>query len=142
MGHDSRETDTVATPRCRRVLLLDDDEDMRNSLADVFTHFGVELCVCVGSLAELEARQAEALSCQIGILDVNLGPGQPSGIDAFGWLQRCGFAGRLVFLTGHACAHPLIVQAIRLPNVNLFQKPINLDSIRRLIEEGCPGREQ
>src|SRR4051812_36844302 len=111
MGHDSRETDTVAAARCRRVLLLDDDEDMRSSLADVFTLLGVELCVCIGSLAELEARQAEALSCQIGILDVNLGPGQPSGIDAFGWFQRHGFAGRLVFLTGHAGSHPLIVQA-------------------------------
>jgi DNA-binding NtrC family response regulator len=142
MGHNSRETDTVATDHGRRVLVLDDDEDMRNALADVLTHLGVELCVCVGSLAELEARQAEVLSCQIGILDVNLGPGQPSGIDAFGWLQRHGFAGRLVFLTGHACSHPLIVQAGRLPNVNLFQKPINLDTIEQLLEGASSGREQ
>jgi FixJ family two-component response regulator len=68
------------------------------------------------------------------ILDVNLGPGRRSGIDAYAWLRQKGYTGRIAFLTGHARDHPLVVQAHRVGKVEIFTKPIDPDQMRSLVE--------
>src|SRR5262249_22772584 len=89
------------------VVLIDDDEDLRASIADLVESCG-KRCLAVGSLAELVDHRAAALACELAIVDVNLGAAKPSGIDAYEWLRGEGFDGRIVFLTGHAPSHPLV----------------------------------
>ena len=82
-------------------VLLDDDTDLLEILSELLKerHFR---CLLARSLAELKALGPEVLAADVAVLDINLGAGQPSGIDAYDWLLGQGFAGRLLFLTGHA----------------------------------------
>ena len=94
-----------------RVLILDDDEDLREVLAELFRGtLGID-CVGAASMDELLEQRDRALSCKLAVLDVNLGPQSPSGFQAYSWLRSQGFAGRIVFLTGHAATRADVQEA-------------------------------
>lgn len=122
--------------RYDRVLVLDDDEDFCGSMADVLEMLDVR-CLALRSLADLKARGAEALGCGLAILDVNLGAGQPSGLDALYWLRENVFAGRVVFLTGHASSHPAVAEASRQTGVEVLGKPLTFEHLARLLGRGA-----
>ena len=44
--------------------------------------------------------------------------------------------GRIVFLTGHASTHPLVVEANRMGDAEIFSKPIDPDRLRSIVEGG------
>jgi DNA-binding response OmpR family regulator len=116
------------------VLLLDDDPD----LLDVLAWSLRELCgresVPLGSYAELVRQADEALSCELALLDVNLGPGVPSGVDALRWLRERGFGGRVAFLTGHARSHPLVMEAERMGGAAISTKPLSPEELAALVD--------
>jgi FixJ family two-component response regulator len=126
------------------VFLIDDDEDLLGALGDLIALISHRPCLTVGSLADLIAVAARALECELGIVDVNLGVDEPSGLDVYDWLRAQRFAGRIVFLSGHAPAHPLVQKACRLGHAQVFRKPIDVSCLRAVIE-GQPavarGRE-
>ncbi len=120
------------------ILILEDDEDVREMLTLSYETVG-EHCVTAGSLRELEQRGDEALGCRLAILDINLGSGQPSGIDAYAWLCEHHFGGRIAFLTGHARSHPLVAEALQL-GACVYEKPISVDDLVALAGAGAgPG---
>jgi FixJ family two-component response regulator len=121
------------------VVVLEDDEDLRTILCELLTLAGAEGCVGVGSLSALERNRVEALGCGLAILDINLGAGVPSGLDAYRWLRDNGFAGRTVFLTGHARSHPLVREALELAHVQVLSKPIESRVLLALLEDGPHG---
>jgi DNA-binding response OmpR family regulator len=104
--------------------LLDDDSDLLEILAELLQERGCR-CLLARSLDELKAFGPEVLSVDVAVLDINLGSGQPSGIDAYDWLVSQNFAGRLLFLTGHAHAHPLVARAERLNRATVLDKPLD-----------------
>jgi DNA-binding response OmpR family regulator len=114
-----------------RILMVDDDDDVVESVGDLIRLDGSH-CVGLHSLSELVQRRDEALACDLAILDVNLGRDQPSGLDAFAWLRAEGFAGRVVFLTGHAIGHPFVERACSMSGAQVLQKPIMLGELRTL----------
>jgi DNA-binding NtrC family response regulator len=114
-----------------RVAVLDDDEDLLDSLSDLLGTLGNADCVCLRSVAELTGRREAVLSCDLALLDINLGPGRPSGLDAYRWLREQDFGGRIVFLTGHARSHPLVAQARGFGNV--LEKPVDVDALLLLV---------
>jgi DNA-binding NtrC family response regulator len=117
-----------------RILFLDDNADLRGMFAETVTcHFGVE-CALAGSYDELTSMRDAALRCDLVILDVNLGSGK-SGIEAYDWLCSEGYAGKLIFLTGHAASHPLTRRAVELGRARVFEKPISLPMIESLLQE-------
>jgi FixJ family two-component response regulator len=118
-----------------RVLVLDDDADFRELLGELLIELGVRSCVTSGSLAELQRRDVDALACGLAILDINLGRGQPSGIDAFHWLVDRGFGGKTIFLTGHAASHPLVVEAATDAHVPILTKPMDASQLADLVQE-------
>jgi DNA-binding NtrC family response regulator len=105
-------------------VLLDDDADLLDILSELLEQRGCR-CLLARSLDELKALGPEALAADVAVLDINLGAGQPSGIDAYDWLLSQGFAGRLLFLTGHAHAHPLVARAERLNRATVLDKPLD-----------------
>lgn len=119
-----------------RILVLDDDDDLRELLCLFAENAGAEGCTVAASFDQLRAAEGDALSCDVAILDVNLGPGVPSGVDAYEWLREHRFAGKIVFLTGHARSHPLVRRALALPDVRVLEKPIDADELRCLMK-GC-----
>jgi DNA-binding NtrC family response regulator len=118
----------------RRVLVLDDDDDMRESLRALIELLGGD-CVTACSVSELIRRRSDVLSCDLAILDINLGHGLPSGIDAYNWLHRERFSGHVTFLTGHARNHPLVAQACQCHDAALLDKPIGILELRQVLAE-------
>lgn len=118
-----------------RILFVDDDLAVRSSMQDLLKSVGVARCVALGSLSEVQAHGDEALSTDVAILDVNLGRGKPSGLDVFHWLERAGYVGRVVFLTGHAANHPLVRQATESSRSSILEKPIGFDQLMAILSE-------
>jgi DNA-binding NtrC family response regulator len=116
------------------VLYVEDNDDLRELVVELVTVVFHRRCVGVGSYEELVSLGAEALGCSIAILDINLGPSRRSGIDAYAWLRNSGYAGRIVFLTGHAGTHPLVVEATHIGDADVFSKPIDPDRLRSIVE--------
>jgi DNA-binding response OmpR family regulator len=117
------------------VLLVDDDEDLREVLSEFLLMEGAR-CVAAASLAQVEAQAGAALATQLAILDVNLGLRQPSGVEVCRWLREHGFAGPIVFLTGHAATDPRVVEASSQPNTRVISKPVGSDTIADLVASG------
>ena len=114
------------------VLIVDDDTDVREMLGELLMTLGLHVALA-NSLTDVATLGRDALSCDFALLDVNLGPGTPSGLDVYDWLRKHQFSGQAVFLTGHAAQHPLVQEARRLANVMVFQKPIDFDVLERLL---------
>ena len=120
------------------VLFLDDDDDLRATFIDLVRTIFSRECHGIGSHRDLIALGEQALHCGVAILDINLGPQVPSGLDAYGWLRKHGFGGRIVFLTGHAASHPLVVEAKRLGDAEVVGKPVSLDTLTSMLEDVRP----
>lgn len=123
------------------VLFLDDDEDLRDTFTDLVRSVFDRDCHGLRSYRDLVTLGDQALDCGVAILDINLGPQAPSGLEAYNWLRRRGFSGRIVFLTGHANSHPLVVEASRLGDAEVVAKPVSFDALSSLLE-GKDSREE
>jgi DNA-binding response OmpR family regulator len=122
----------------RSVLLLEDDSDLRTVLCDLFDCYGAR-CTGVGSLNEMQNLLAHGrLPFDLAILDVNLGAGQPSGVDAYRWLRERSFSGEIVFLTGHGRSAPRVAEAYAL-GVKVLEKPVAIDDLVKLLREKRKG---
>jgi DNA-binding NtrC family response regulator len=115
------------------VVILDDDDDVRESVADLLESTASCRVHKAESVAELVRLDRTALACRVAILDINLGPSVPSGVDALRWLTDHRFAGRVIFLTGHARGLPLVEEAYRM-GVEVLSKPLGIDQLVALIE--------
>ena len=116
------------------VLYVEDNDDLRELVVELVTYVLKRRSVGVGSYEELVALGEEALRCSVAILDINLGSNRRSGLDAYAWLRANGYTGRIVFLTGHARTHPLVVEAQRIGDAQIFSKPIDPDRLRSIVE--------
>ena len=115
------------------VLLLEDDADQLEMLALALSLVCGRDSVRARSYAELVKISEVALGSAVALLDVNLGPQQPSGIDAYHWLREQKYRGRIWFLTGHARSHPLVAKALAAGDVQLVEKPISTDQLCALV---------
>jgi FixJ family two-component response regulator len=122
--------------RTTSVLFVEDDDDLREMFVALVDVVLERRCVAAGSYHELVSLGDQALQCGVAILDINLGPNRPSGIDAYAWLRQNGFTGRIVFLTGHASHHPLVVEAQRIGDAVILSKPVDPDRLRNVVEGG------
>jgi FixJ family two-component response regulator len=118
-----------------RVVFLEDDRDLRDAFADFASIMGSD-CLKLASYQDLLDHRGEVLDCDRAILDVNLGAGEPSGLDAFRWLRAQGFSGKVVFLTGHAATHPLVAEAHQIGNARVVAKPATVAVLHSLLDSG------
>lgn len=116
------------------VLFVEDSDDLRATFVELITVVVGLRCIGVASYQEVVALGNDVLGCSAAIIDINLGPGQPSGIDVYQWLRRVGYSERIVFLTGHASTHPLVTEAARIGDAEILSKPVDLDHIRLMVE--------
>jgi FixJ family two-component response regulator len=122
-------------------LFLDDDEDFCTTLTDLISIFTDREFYILRSYEELVAPGAPALDCGIAVLDINLAPGLPGGLDAYRWLKQQGFSGRVVFLSGHAESHPSVAEISRFPDVEILQKPVKFEALLALLAGEAPSSE-
>ena len=117
----------------QRVLVLEDDDDLRSLLCELLVFSGAKGCVSAASFEAMVRQKEQVLGCALALLDVNLGARAPSGLDAYHWLRENGFGGRIVFLTGHARSHPLVRQAHELTQARVLSKPIDANELMSLV---------
>ena len=115
------------------VFVIDDDEDMRSALGNLFASVGHEVEL-FGSTAEfLDKAPADAAGCLV--LDVRL-PGM-SGLDFQTKLLGTNAQIPIIFLTGHGDI-PMSVRAMKAGAVDFLTKPFRdqdmLDAVSRAIE--------
>ncbi|MBS2029309.1 MAG: response regulator [Deltaproteobacteria bacterium] len=115
------------------VLLLEDDADMVIALKDALELMTGKTCLAFTAFEELLRDADRAIHCRVAVLDINLGEGRPSGIEAYRWLKGHDFHGRVFFLTGHANTHPLVVEAGSLGEAAVVPKPVDLETLVGLI---------
>jgi FixJ family two-component response regulator len=118
------------------VVFVDDDADLRELFIELASSLDGRECLCAASLEELTRWRDRVLAAELVILDINLGAGVPSGLDAYRWLRGEGFRGRVAFLTGHAASHPLVAEARRIDGVRVLEKPLQVAAITELITQG------
>lgn len=118
------------------VLLVDDDDDLRAAMDEALRRLGVQHLVGAASLRDVEDQREDALACQLAFVDINLGYGEPTGINVFEWLEREGFTGRVVFLTGHGSQDPRVKQAASLAGSLVASKPLTTAKLRDMIMNG------
>jgi FixJ family two-component response regulator len=115
------------------VFVIDDDEDMRSALGNLFASVGHEVKL-FGSTAEfLDKAPADAAGCLV--LDVRL-PGM-SGLDFQNKLLDTNAQIPIIFMTGHGDI-PMSVRAMKAGAVDFLTKPFRdqdmLDAVGRAIE--------
>ena len=118
------------------ILILEDDPDLVSSFSDIIRAFSSHVPIGCHSVEELIAKKEEVLKAKKAFLDVNLGPSQPTGLDAYKWLQENGFSGDIYFLSGHGKSHPFVEEASKVNDVPLLSKPIKVEAFLKIIEEG------
>jgi DNA-binding NtrC family response regulator len=111
-----------------RIVFLDDSEDLRELMSVLLASTLGEECSCFGNLMEFENHAEEVLRARVAILDINLGPNAPDGVDAFHWLMDHGFQGKVLFFTGHARTNPQVARAER-NGVAILEKPLHPDKL-------------
>ncbi|GEP59030.1 response regulator transcription factor [Reyranella soli] len=129
----SRATTQVPSAPLPTVFVIDDDEDMRSALGNLFRSVGHEVKL-FGSAAEfLQDTSSDAPGCLV--LDVRL-PGM-SGLDFQNKLASTNAHIPIVFMTGHGDI-PMSVRAMKAGAVDFLTKPFRdqdmLDAVTRAIE--------
>ena len=116
-----------------RIVFLDDSEDLRELMPVLLASTLGEECRCFGSLMEFENHADDVLRARVAILDINLGPNVPDGVDAFHWLMDHGFQGKVLFFTGHARTNPQVAVAER-KGVTILEKPLHPDKLISFVQ--------
>lgn len=119
----------------KHVFILDDDSDLTYLMDHLFRDEGTD-CVIAHSLGELKHLKKDVLACDLAILDINLGCGEPSGLEAYQFLVAQKYAGKVIFFTGHASSHPLVIKAASLPGVRVVEKPTEVHEFLQMLREG------
>jgi len=117
----------------RTVLFVDDSSDLCQITELMCQSLPEVQSICVSSMSAVLERAAQVLRTDLAILDVNLGPGEPSGVEIYRWLKEQNYHGKIVFLSGHARTDPLIEEAAGISGVDFFQKPLGFGQIEALI---------
>jgi DNA-binding NtrC family response regulator len=117
----------------RRVLFVDDSIDLCQLIELTCQSLPDVECISVTSMSAVVERAEQVLRTEVAILDVNLGPGEPSGVDIYRWLKGRNYHGKIVFLSGHARKDPLAGEAAAISEVDFFQKPLGFDQIESLL---------
>jgi FixJ family two-component response regulator len=119
------------------VFVLEDDEDLRTMIAS----FLENSCRCtvypMKSLREMEGHLEDLPHLFAAIVDINLGPAEPTGIDAYRWLRSHGFKGRIIFLTGHARSHPVVREAYLIGDAIVLEKPTGIMQLKSALFEAA-----
>ncbi|WJI40625.1 MULTISPECIES: response regulator transcription factor [Mesorhizobium] len=115
------------------VIVIDDDVQLRDALANLFRSVGLEVLLFGSGSEFLQAKLPEVPCCLV--LDIRL-PGM-SGLDFQNQLLKAGIDLPIVFMTGHGDI-PMSVRAMKAGAVDFLGKPFRdqdmLDAVALAIE--------
>ncbi len=122
------------------VLVVDDDDDIREALKDLLRTVGIEAWCFASTRALIEARRPDRPGCLI--LDVRIPGG--SGLELQAQFRASGQQLPIVFITGHADV-AMGVYAMKLGAIDFLTKPFRdqdiLDAVSVAIKRDVSRRE-
>src|SRR5690606_15130352 len=118
-------------PEAPLVVIVDDDDAVREALSDLILSAGYEPAAFGSTRDLLESHVLERPGCLI--LDVRM-PGA-SGLDLQQQLARSGNAKPVIFLTGHGDI-PMTVQAMKTGAVDFLTKPVRDQTLLDAVSAG------
>jgi FixJ family two-component response regulator len=121
-----------------RIVFLDDNQDLRELVRDILESALKVECTCFASVMEFTKHAEEVLRARVAILDINLGSNVPSGMDAFHWLTKQGFQGKVVFFTGHARMY-LQAALDDGSGPEILEKPADLNKLISVVQRALHG---
>jgi len=129
------------TEQTSTVLIVDDDQAVRESLRDLFESVGLRVEAFASAPEVLHAKRPDTPCCLV--LDVRL-PG-PSGLDFQHELNEKNIVLPIVFLTGHGDI-PMSVRAIKAGAIEFLTKPFReqdlLDAVTAALDRDRASLEE
>lgn len=119
----------------KKILLLDDCDELLELTSILLDQLGGYDTLRARSYQDVIDLGASAIGCSMAILDINLGPNQPTGVDVYTWLRAKGFARPIMFLTGHASTYPPVAAAVLLKDAIVMTKPVPSETLLETIRE-------
>jgi two-component system nitrogen regulation response regulator GlnG len=113
-----------------RLLLIDDDRNVRFSIADVFSESDVEVIVADSSASALE--QLASQTPDVILLDIRLG--NESGLDLFRRIRQADPKALVIFITGHGTAE-MAIEAMKLGAFEYIVKPLDTAQLREIVNQ-------
>jgi two-component system KDP operon response regulator KdpE len=118
-----------------RVLIADDDPDLRDLIADAITSLGADV-VCAASGGELEDLLAAGRPFDVVVTDVAM-PVR-TGIEVMQWAREVGIVCPIVIMTSLRDAQTLAQVAALGAHVALLHKPFSRHALHRALTS-CLG---
>lgn len=118
-----------------QVLVVDDEPDVRELIAECFRHKGLAVCAMADGASAVEAIERDPSRFGLVITDLQL-PGR-DGLEVLRAVRRLNPSCAVVIVTGYASIHSA-VEAVRLGAYDYLTKPFSLgqiDVMLRRLEE-------
>lgn len=140
-GHSMKKTTATSSAEAPLVIIVDDDEGIRDSLVDILRSVGIETTAFGSTTELLAATIPNRPGCLV--LDVRL-PGA-SGLDLQAKLNSMGNRMPIVFMTGYADV-PMSVRAMKAGATDFLTKPFRdqemLDAVMAAVERDRARRSE
>ena len=118
----------------KRVLIVDDDVDLCALFKIMVNSLGDAECQSASSLNDvIRLLGARSAPYDLVVLDMNLGPGKPNGIDVLHWIKSNRPCRKIVFMTGHAGSYLAMSDIAHLQDIPILSKPVPSDKLVHLI---------
>jgi DNA-binding NtrC family response regulator len=111
-----------------RLLVVDDEPEMREVLAEALSAWGYEVVVAASGREAVESVATQLF--ETVLLDVNLGP--DNGVDVLRELRANDDAVDVIMMTGYPTVSTA-VQTLRDGAADYLSKPLNLDELRHIL---------
>lgn len=122
-----------------QVSFLDDNDDLRAVMVSLIETRLQTTCLELVNFQALQEQSEAVLATKVIVLDIDLGYRQPSGLDAFRWLQERNYQGKVFFLTGHGRTNPMVAQAEKM-GAYIWEKPIGSAAMIQKMAEFIPSQ--
>ena len=116
------------------ILVVDDNHDNADSLAELFELEGHKVCVAYSG--EDAIRAYETVLFDLAFMDVMM-PGK-NGVESFLEIRKMYPAARVYMMTGYS-VDQLLQQAVDNGALGVFSKPVNIDEVLISIEAARPN---
>lgn len=124
------------TMRIRRILIVDDEKDVRDVHRDFFKREGLEVLEAADGASALEIAKTE--SFDVVLTDLKMPP--PDGFGVLKEIRRIRPEAAVVILTAYASPENAIT-ALELGCDGCVSKPVRLERLKHLIHQGLIKRK-
>ena len=116
----------------RRVLVIDDEEEVRNVTSRVLTHLGYDVTLAAGGSKGIEAYEESDEPFDVVMLDLTMP--HPNGSETLRVLREIDPSARVILMSGYTEEATRTALGDSTPTAFL-QKPYNLSALKQMLTD-------